>query len=119
MSARTAKSGYFFSERQELELRYTYRPEFVPLLLDYLGAKAGMSMLELGCGSGFLSRLLAQSVPEVQVIGLDSDSASLEIARTIQEYEGIGETLRFEQGDAQQLPFPDASFDFVTSHRLL
>ena len=119
MEKRTAKSGYFFGERQELELRYTYRPEFVPLLLDYLGAQAGMSMLELGCGSGFLSRLLAQSVPKAQVVGLDSDPASLEIARAIQKREGVGDALRFEQGDAQQLPFPDASFDLVTSHRLL
>ena len=119
MAERTAKSGYFFGSRQELELCYTYRPEFVPLLLDYLGAVANTAILELGCGSGFLSRLLARSLTNVQVVGFDSDAASLEIARELQVQDGLGAELRFEQGDAQRLPFADSSFDLVTSHRLL
>ncbi|MEZ4514566.1 MAG: class I SAM-dependent methyltransferase [Chloroflexota bacterium] len=119
MTQPSARSGHFFGERQEIELRYAYRPEYVPLLLGYLGAKPNAAILEAGCGSGFLSRLLARELPNVSVIGLDSDERSLTIARELQEAEQIGSHLRFEQGDTHRLPFADDSFDLVTSHRLL
>lgn len=119
MAEPSSSSGYFYGERQELELRYAYRPEYVPLLLDYLGARGGMSILDVGCGSGFSSRLLAKALPDAQVIGFDSDARSLEIARRLQNLEGPQANLRFEQGDGHRFAFADNTFDLVTSHRLL
>lgn len=115
----SARSGHFFGERQEVEMRYAYRPEYVPLLLAYLGATPNSTILDVGCGSGFLSRLLARELAEVTVVGLDSDARSLSIARELQAAEQIGSQLRFEPGDGHRLPFADNSFDLVTSQRLL
>lgn len=115
----TARTGYFQGDRMELGLRYAYRPEFVPLLMTYLGARPGKSIFEVGCGTGFLSRLLARTLPDVHVLGLDSDASLLEIARQMQEREGLKEDISWAQGDAFRLPFPDNCFDLVTSHRLL
>lgn len=119
MNQPSARSGHFFGERQEIELRYAYRPEYLPLLLGYLGAVPNSTILEVGCGSGFLSRLLARELPNVTVIGLDSDERSLAIARELQQAEQIGDHLRFAPGDAHRLPFADNTFGLVTSHRLL
>lgn len=115
----SARAGYFQGERQEMALRYAYRPEFVPLLLDYLGARPSTRILEAGCGSGFLSRLLARKLADVQLVALDTDGAMLNIARQLQGRENLNEKIRWGQGDAYHLPFPDNSFDLVTSHRLL
>ncbi len=115
----SARSGYFKGERQELGLRYAYRPEFVPLLLEYLGAAPGMRILEVGSGSGFLSRLLARSLPGAWLVALDTDREMLRLARRIQEREGLVERILLGYGDTFELPFADNSFDVVTSHRLL
>jgi ubiquinone/menaquinone biosynthesis C-methylase UbiE len=115
----SARAGYFQGKRQEIALRYTYRPEFVPLLLEYLGAKPGTRILETGCGSGFFSRLLARTLPDVQLLALDTDGEMLNIARQMKEREGLSGSIQLGYGDAFQLPFPDNSFDLVTSHRLL
>ena len=115
----TARAGYFQGDRMELGMRYAYRLEFVPLLLTYLGARPGTSILEVGCGSGFLTRLLARSLADVHVLGLDSDTTLLDIAMQMQAREGLEDRISWGQGDAFRLPYPDDRFDLVTSHRLL
>jgi len=115
----SARSGYFQGERMELGLRYAYRPELLPLLMNYLGAEPGMSILEVGCGSGYLSRLLTQTLPEVQVQGLDYDANLLSIAKEMQAQDDLKGNIYWSRGNAFHLPFPDERFDLVTSHRLL
>lgn len=115
----TARAGYFQGDRMELGLRYAYRPEFVPLLMAYLGARPGTSVLEVGCGSGFLARLLARTLPDVRVHGLDSDASLLDVAGQMQARDGRKGQISWGQADAFRLPFRDDHFDLVTSHRLL
>lgn len=114
-----ALSGYFSGDRMEIGLRYAYRPEFVPLLLDYLGLSPGQSILEVGCGTGFLTRLLARTLPDNPITALDSDTNLLDIAVEMQARDGVGRRINLGQGNAYRLPFPDNAFDLVTSHRLL
>jgi len=113
------RTGYWRAEKLELGRRYAYRPEFVPLLLEYLGAKAGMRVLDVGCGTGFLACLLAEMLDDVEIIGVDADERLLEVARQRLEREGLAERVSLRQGDAYSLPFPDESFDLVTSHTLM
>ena len=115
----TARSGYFRGEQLELGLRYAYRPEFIPLLLEYLGARPHTRILQVGCGSGFLARLLARSLTDVRVVGLDTDPTMLDIADQLLDRERLTGNVTLAQGDAFRLPFPDAAFDMVTSHRVL
>ncbi|MDA5094904.1 methyltransferase domain-containing protein [Aliiroseovarius sp. KMU-50] len=75
-----------------------------------LSPKSGEKILELGSGNGIFARELAERVrPGGEVIGLDPSEAILEMARHIYPQ---GE---FIQGDAQDLPFEDRSFDAVAA----
>ncbi len=112
-------TSLFESETLELSWRYAYRPEFVPLLVDYLGARPKMKVLEVGCGTGYLARLLARSLDDVHIVGLDPDRQLLNAARQLLEREGHTHSVKFWQGDAYRLPFLDETFDMVTSQTLL
>ena len=119
MTTPTSMSGFFEGARLELIWRYAYRPEFVPLLVDYLGAQPGTRILDAGCGSGFLSRLLARTLDGVQIVGLDADEKMLALAHQMVEREGLAAQVELRSGDAYQIPFPDDAFDLVTSQTLL
>lgn len=115
----TARAGYFYGDRLEIGLHYAYRPEYVPLLLTYLGAGPGMSVLEVGCGTGFLARLLKRALPDIHLHANDTDAGLLDIARQMQTHDDLEGQIEWHQGDAFHLPFADNQFDLVTSQRLL
>lgn len=114
-----APAGYWKGDRMEIALRYTYRPEFVPLFMDYLGARPDMSILDVGCGSGFVTRLIARTCEGSRVIGLDSETDTLALAEQMADRDGLSDQISFISGDVTSLPFSNNSFDMVTSHRLL
>ena len=111
--------GYWEGEHLESTKRYAYRPEFLPLMMDYLGAEPGQRILDVGCGTGFLARLLATRLEDVQVVGLEGDDELLRLGRQKLVMEGLTDRVELKKGDAYALPFPDKSFDLVTSHTLL
>src|SRR6266566_1521554 len=68
-----------------------------------------LEALDVGCGTGFLSFELAARGH--QVTGVDFAPAMLaEARRKAAEYDA---SVRFEEADAEQLPFPSGSFDFA------
>jgi 2-polyprenyl-3-methyl-5-hydroxy-6-metoxy-1,4-benzoquinol methylase len=70
------------------------------------------SWLDAGCGSGRLSRLLAQC--GANVLGVDAASHMLESAVRLAEPIGVGERPRFQRvEDIASLPFGPASFDGI------
>ncbi|MFC4439003.1 MULTISPECIES: class I SAM-dependent methyltransferase [Natrialbaceae] len=66
-------------------------------------------VLDVGCGTGELSRVLAAECPD-EVVGCDADPDLLEFA---------GERVPVVAGDALRLPFPDDAFDLVVCQALL
>jgi ubiquinone/menaquinone biosynthesis C-methylase UbiE len=75
--------------------------------LELAGARPGMRMLDLACGPGTLTRLLAAEVaPDGEVVGIDLAQGMIELAR-----ESAPPNARFELMDMEQLAFADASFD--------
>jgi demethylmenaquinone methyltransferase / 2-methoxy-6-polyprenyl-1,4-benzoquinol methylase len=73
------------------------------------GLKLGGSALDVACGSGKLTAVLAGIAgPQGRVVGLDFSPQMLEIAR--RDHLGI----EFLEGDALNLPFDDASFNAST-----
>lgn len=112
-------AGCFVGDRLELVWQYAYRREFIPLLLDYLGARDGMRVLDAGCGTAFLARLLATHLAGVQIAGLDADTDMLQRGQELLQRAGFTDRIRLFQGDGYDIPFPDDSFDLVTSQTFL
>jgi demethylmenaquinone methyltransferase/2-methoxy-6-polyprenyl-1,4-benzoquinol methylase len=71
----------------------------------------GASALDVCCGTGDIAFALARQ--EASVVGLDFTGPMLRMAERRSEAQA-GSRPAFVQGDAQQLPFPDNSFDIVT-----
>ena len=81
--------------------------------LDPLELETRERILDVGCGTGELSRVLREEAPEATVVGCDADLELLDVAR------GRGESAPVVAGDALRLPFPDDSFDLVICQALL
>jgi SAM-dependent methyltransferase len=71
----------------------------------------GMDTIELGCGTAYVSAWLAQL--GAKPVGIDNSPKQLDTARQMQAQFGIEFPLHL--GNAEQLPFPDASFDLAIS----
>jgi SAM-dependent methyltransferase len=72
--------------------------------------------LDAGCGIGLITQLLAEAVaPTGRVTGLDLSAQFLDYARANVANSNLPERISFKQGDVNQLPFDDASFDWAWS----
>jgi ubiquinone/menaquinone biosynthesis C-methylase UbiE len=69
--------------------------------------------LDLGTGTGRAAFILANRYPEAQVVGADLAAAMLTEARDRTPPE-LADRVRFEEADAERLPYPDESFELVT-----
>lgn len=76
-----------------------------------LDIKPGMRVLDVACGTGNLAIPAARAGAEVT--GADIATNLLEQARARAEAEGL--KIQFDEGDAENLPYPDASFDLVVT----
>ena len=86
--------------------------------LRHLPISANDRVLDVGCGSGSMARLIARSFPQAEVVGVDLREQYLEFAEARARDEGL-QNLTFRHGDVFALPFPDASFDVVWTKYLL
>lgn len=88
-------------------------PFFQPIaagLVEAVGASPGDRALDLGCGNGASSRILAASIaPEGSLVGLDLSPAMVELAR--RSLEGTLPEVTLLVGDASDPPLPPGSFD--------
>ncbi len=80
-----------------------------------LPGRGGLDALDAGCGTGFLGFELAAR--GYRVTGVDFAPAMLAEARRKAAERGVA--IRFEEADAEQLPFADGSFDLAISRHLL
>jgi SAM-dependent methyltransferase len=78
-----------------------------------LGLSPGDGVLDVACGTGNFSREFARSAgPDGLVVGIDVSETML--ARAVDYTRAAGlEQVAYVRGDAQELPFRDASFDAV------
>ena len=74
--------------------------------------------LDVGTGTGAAAFILASRWPEVEVVGVDLAAGMLDEARRKTPAELAGR-VRFEEADAERLPFADASFDLVTLSNMI
>jgi len=79
--------------------------QFIEPLLDATGVQAGMKVLDVACGPGYVSKALhsREAIP----MGVDFSSSMIRLAREFHP------NIEFVEGDAQALNFPDSIFDAV------
>ncbi|MEJ1972557.1 MAG: methyltransferase domain-containing protein [Lacunisphaera sp.] len=75
--------------------------------LDWLAPKTGLRWLDVGCGNGAFTELLAARCAPAAIEGIDPAEGMLAFART----RPVARIARFAQGDALALPFGDDAFD--------
>ena len=78
---------------------------------ERLSVAPGSRLIDVGCGAGQLALIAAKD--GLDVTGVDIAPNWVERARVRARAEGL--KARFEEADAEALPFEDASFDVVTS----
>ena len=88
--------------------------EFSALLHEYRDF-AGRRVLDVGCGNGYVLSRYAREGAEV--FGVDLTDAAVSLCR--KRFEFMGLTGDFRRANAEALPFPDATFDCVTSMGVL
>jgi len=101
-------------ERQQLLAKLLEPP--TRAVLAHLPRMPGARVLDLGCGQGNTTRCLADALEPRECIGVEYDAALVDYAQT---RPGNPPGVRFQQGDATELPFPDASFDVAFCRYLL
>jgi ubiquinone/menaquinone biosynthesis C-methylase UbiE len=103
-------------------------PAYAPMLTAYhrahvdelramiadLPLQPGDRVLDMPCGDGVYSVLLADRVGECgHVVGVDLSASYLELARSHADASAHGATICFQAGDIASLPFDDNSFDLI------
>jgi SAM-dependent methyltransferase len=108
---------YLEQARRQLFARH---PEYLPFLVRHLGVHPGMTVVDVGCGTGIYTRVLASRLHgEGKAIGIDLQPALIAHAHQVTQAEGWGELVEYIPGDATALPLPDACADVVFCNSLL
>lgn len=98
----------------------TYQQHLVPaifasaseILLHYAAPKPGDRVLDVACGTGIVTRQAAMMLGgKGRVAGIDIDPAMLQVAVTLSQ--PTSPLIEWRQGNAEALPYEDASFDLV------
>lgn len=80
------------------------------------GLRPGMSAADIGCGTGAVSRVMAQICAGAAVTGIDASPARLAEGRALAAADEL--TITFREGSAYELPLASGSIDFAWSRFL-
>jgi SAM-dependent methyltransferase len=111
-----AHSAEYFGDSRD----HWWNLDFLQLMARRWKLDVVHDVLDVGCGVGHWSMLLASVLPQhAHVTGIEREPSWVEQARTRAQARGLEHRFSYVQGDAQRLPFPDDSFDLVTCQTLL
>lgn len=110
--ARQFGKEFFDGERRHGYGGFNYHPRFwqpvIPAFRDHFGLAASSSLLDVGCGKGFMLHDLKALIPGITVQGIDiSEYAITNAIEDMRPFTMVA--------DARKLPFADKSFDVVIS----
>ena len=110
--AREFGKEFFDGDRKHGYGGYYYNPKFwqnvVPTFREYWDLKSSNSILDVGCGKGFMLYDFTRIIPGIKVKGIDISSYAVE--------QSLPQIKKFiEVGNAKKLPFKDNSFDYIIS----
>jgi ubiquinone/menaquinone biosynthesis C-methylase UbiE len=102
-------------EAERLELKT--KREKILKELKLVPLQPGTNVLDVGCGTGAVTRILAERVAPGQVVGLDLSEERLSVAREIAEEQGVS-NVEYVQADVRDLDPRDHRFDLAYSRCL-
>src|SRR5690606_5960003 len=107
----SARAGNPAQTFEDFYVPSVFRP-WTSEILDRARPQAGARVLDVACGTGIVARMVAQQLKgDARVAGVDYNPAMLEVARSASARENV--EIEWVEGNAENLPFPDASFDLV------
>ncbi|MEX2401388.1 MAG: class I SAM-dependent methyltransferase [Rhodothermales bacterium] len=118
MSESVATSTYESNNHNKhTETNWLYRKHlegFYSELIDAIGRTECDSLLDAGCGEGFVLDAVAKEYPDMRLSGIDVSEKAIEYAKS-----HFGDRARFRPGSVYKLPFSDKSFDTVLCSEVL
>ena len=112
----TEHSAEYFGDTRD----HWWNLDFLRLMAKRWKLDAVSDVLDVGCGVGHWSMLLAAVMPEhVRVTGMDREQSWVDEASERARTRGLEHRFSYRQGDAQRLPFPDDTFDLTTCQTVL
>lgn len=81
------------------------------MFLEWIAPPRGARWLDVGCGTGAFTELVFDTCAPASIVAVDPAPAQIEHARK----SSVAQRADFRVADAQSLPFPDGTFDVVTS----
>ena len=103
-----------FLEQRRQELHSTMAERWIKEINAQLPEGKNLKILDVGCGAGFFTILLAKAGH--QVTGIDLTPDMIKNARILAEEEGVN--CEFTVMDAENPEFPDGTFDVIISRNL-
>ena len=93
---------------------YAHEMQYYSILSN---VSSGTKVLDVGCGEGTLSVMMAQA--GASVTGVDLSIPNIAACKSFAKEAGLDKNISFFFSDAEKLPFPDNSFDLVVSSHVL
>ena len=94
--------------------RQTKDKEHLERILAFIKVRDGMRILDLGCGSGYLTFPIAEGNPDCEVTGLDIVSDAIDVNRSRAQEAGLN-NMSFVSYDGIDFPFEAGTFDLVVT----
>ncbi|HZD13013.1 MAG TPA: methyltransferase domain-containing protein [Candidatus Binatus sp.] len=111
----------YLRRSRELWRRYLEGKTWIgQMYRQFLGLRPGITIIDVGCGTGDFTRYLASLTPgKSRVIGVDSRAASVKAATKETEKTGLFKSISYRVGDVNKLPFADDYSDLTSCRTLL
>ena len=103
-------------ENGEAEHLQAQHGDVVAQVIPKMGIQPGMQTLEVGCGTGWATRILAAAAPGAGAVGID---VSPKMIARAEELHDLTSRARYERAAFENLDFPDGKFDRVFSMEAL
>jgi ubiquinone/menaquinone biosynthesis C-methylase UbiE len=111
----------YLRRSREIYRRYLETKPWVDQLYSsFLNIKPGQKIVDVGCGTGDFTRLLARlSNGKAKILGIDSNEKSIKAATADSKEAGLSQTVSFRPGDVNKIPLEDGFADLVCCRTLL
>ena len=92
-------------------------------MIETGGEEGDLTILDVGCGTGRATISVTQTFHSARVIGIDifhgASGNSPEQVQKNAQIEGVGDRVEIQHGNLLHIPFPESTFDVVTSSSVL